>query len=289
MIIEPNRAASERISLSQLFLGPGGALTMAGSVDLADYSRFKHGDLAVASTYGAALAEAFAARLSTEVTRLKVTSSAFGFVPPAAYSLVAPFVDRLRAVTHLEVEYFKVDRLTVTNGDYATMPIEQRKRALGDGSLLVDPQASLVGEHVVAVDDVRITGTHEAVMDDCLVKGGAASVQHLYVVDAFQSRHNPVAEGAMNAASVRTTADLTDIANSPTFAPNARFCKWVITLPEHEMIKFIETAPEAVTRWVVEAVALDALHRYPAYAAGAAAFRRMAAGDIGRVGSHTRF
>ena len=263
----------DRIAVARLVGDPDhGGFGVDGPVDRAEYARFKHGDGRIALQYGTALAEVFAATLPDDAVRVKVTSSAFGFVPPAAHSLVAPFVARLRQITDLHLECFKVDRLTVTNGDYATMPTEQRKLALGAGSLLVDPQTSLLGQHVVSVDDVRVTGTHEAVMDQALTAAGAERVQHLYVIDAWAERENPETESVMNASSVRTVADLIDIAGRPWFIPNARFCKRVVTLGAGDLTAFLAAAPAAVTEWVATAVELDALHQYAAYASGCAAF-----------------
>lgn len=270
--------STDRIACARLVSTPeSGTLTVDGNVNLKEYSRFKHGDGTAAAKYGAALADQFAARLPDDITRVKVTSSAFGAVPPSANALVGPFVDRLRQVTMLGVEQFKVDRLSVTNGDYATMTLEQRRANLGSGSLMVDPRASIAGEYVLSVDDVRVTGTHENVIDECLRSAGAGDVQHLYVIDAWEERDNPAAESVMNASSVRTVHDLIDVATGTGFIPNARFCKRVINLSAADQQTFLAAVPAAVTRWVLRAVEADGLAHYPAYAQAAATFQTNAA------------
>lgn len=267
---------SARLSLTRLSRDSSGlrlhATPGCPDVSLPEYSQFKYGDGVVSQRYGAALADLILPRFQGR--EVMVTSSGWGFVPPAAHSLVRHFV--ARASRHdVKVIPFRVMRSTVSNGDYASMTLEERQKAMRGHALSVDPDVDLTGTIVVALDDVRVTGVHEVAMDECLRAAGAAHVEHAYVVDAWEVREDPSTEAVLNASGVRSAQALLGLTLQWGFAPNARFCKRVLGMEEDQMEQFLNTAPLWVSDWIESAVGLDRLDQYDAYAAGAARLRRL--------------
>ena len=259
----------QRIALAALARTPEGALTTqgrhGGAVDTAQYSGFKHGDGAAATLYGAALAAATLRQVGTGA-RLHVTSSGFGFVPPAAHGLVDPFVRTARTLG-ADVTAFRVIRSTVSNGDYAAMTLQERQDAMKSHALSVHDH-DLDGAVVVALDDVRVTGVHEQSMDECLRAAGAAVVHHAYIVDAWDVREDPAVEAALNASSFTEDSALAALTWAPAFTPNARFAKRVLKMEGGQMEAFLSSVPVWVGEWVQAAAQLDRLAQYSAYRPG---------------------
>lgn len=249
-----------RISLAELAFDTG--LPDAALVDSQGYSRFKHGDAAVARRFGSALAVLAAQRLGSQP--VLVTTSAFAEVPPAAYSLLMPFVHQLRLLRpDLDVGSFRVTRRGVSNGDYSRMTTADRQGAIGAHDLT--PERELAGAFVLALDDIRVTGNHERAMDRCLTEAGVDQVWHLYVVDAGQFAAVPQVESVLNEAAIGDVQDLLDIAAGRRFVPNARLCRRVLSLAANDLRTFVELAKPSLLGWLSTAIEHDGLAGVPAY------------------------
>lgn len=259
----------QRIALAALARTPNGTLTTVsrhgGPVDPAQYAAFKHGDGAAATLYGADLAAVVIDQVGTS-TPLHVTSSGFGFVPPAAHALIGPFT-RTARLLGADVTAFRVLRATVSNGDYAAMSLDQRQAAMSGHALSVHDH-NLEGAHVIALDDVRVTGVHEHAMQDCLTRAGAQTVHHAYIIDAWQVRQDPSVESALNASAVNGDRALAALTHASVFTPNARFSKRVLTMGQDRLRAFLGMTPEWVGEWVLSAAELDHLDQYEAYREG---------------------
>lgn len=250
----------KRIWLAELSSRHG--LPRAALVDARGYSRFKHGDAAAGRRFAVALAALAAQRLDERP--VLVTTSAFAQVPPAAYSLLIPFVQHLRLLRpDLRVGTFRIIRQGVSNGDYSRMTPADRRAAIGAGDL--SPERDIAGAVVLALDDIRVTGNHERAMDRCLTDAGVAEVRHLYVVDAAGFAGCPQIESVLNEAATRGAAELLDIAAARRFVPNARLCRRVLSLPEEELRAFVQRAQPSLLGWLCAAVEHDGLARVPAY------------------------
>lgn len=252
--------SKKRICLTKLASADG--LPQAALVDARSYSRFKHGDAATARRFAVALAALAARRLDERP--VLVTTSAFALVPPAAYSLLIPFVQHLQLLRpDLEVGTFRITRRGVSNGDYSRMTPEDRRASIGAGDLT--PERDITGAVVLALDDIRVTGNHERAMDRCLTEAGVAEVRHLYVVDAAGFADCPQIESVLNEAAIDGAADLLEIAAERRFVPNARLCRRVLSLPADEVRRFVDGVQPELLGWLSAAIEHDGLARVPAY------------------------
>lgn len=252
----------KRICLTELDSEHG--LPRAALVDARGYSRFKHGDAAAGRRFAVALAALAAQRLDGRP--VLVTTSAFAQVPPAAYSLLIPFVEHLRLLRpDLQVGVFRIRRRGISNGDYSRMTPADRRAAIGSGDLT--PERDLTGATVLALDDIRVTGNHERAMDRCLTDAGVAEVWHLYVVDAGRFAVSPQIESVLNEAAIGGPQDLLEISRERRFVPNSRLCRRVLALPEDQLRHLIREAHPALLGWLRAAVRHDRLDRVPAYEA----------------------
>ncbi|MBO1754946.1 phosphoribosyltransferase family protein [Allobranchiibius sp. CTAmp26] len=250
-----------------------------GPVGAASYSRFKHGSGALATRFARLLAQQYADHHDLSSTsRVWVTGSGYATVPPAAAALVAPFVAALgELVPGLQVRELRVHRSGRTPGDYAAMTPADRDAALRDDCMYVEDGADLRGELVVALDDIRVTGTHERAMNACLTAAGARWIDHLYLVDAAAFATAPQLESMLNAAAVARLDDLLAIMRAADFVPNARVCRRVLRLPPDELVRFVEQVPAQVLRWVCDAIEADHLADVDQFADGVRRLRGLTA------------
>ncbi|GAB3579892.1 phosphoribosyltransferase family protein [Calidifontibacter terrae] len=273
---------SERIALHVMGADDLG-LPSYGPVQANDYSRFKHGDGRIAIDYGRALADRFLEVVPLTTGAVAVTSSGYAAVPPAARALVRPFLQRLHErAPELSATAFRMHRLGVSPGDYATMDPAARSQAVSAKSMQIDPRVDLRGVRVVALDDIRVTGTHEAAMDGCLNAAGASWIDHLYLVDAHLCAVRPEVESTLNSAWVRTVDHVLDVACAPGFEPNARFAKRIALMSREDQERFARLAPLYAVLWVTEAMLADGLDHVAAYATGVRRFRQALA-DVQRL------
>lgn len=245
-------------------------LPATGLVERIGYSRFKHGDAAIGRGYARALAALVAPQLPTG--RVLVTTSGFDRVPPAAHSLLAPFVTEVRRRRpDIAVETAKIGRRGVSSDDYARMTSSQRAAELAADRLTAP--GGVTGATVLALDDIRVTGTHERAVDRCLIDAGAASVSHLYVVDASTFSDFPQVEAVLNSVAAADACALLSVTRSMRFVPNARLCRQVVRLPAEQLTTFVQGAGERLLAWLDWAIEADGLASLPSYACGASAFR----------------
>lgn len=272
--------ARKRIRLTTLRSVEG--LPTTGLVDAAGYSRFKHGDAVGGRRYAMALAALAARRI--DGIQVRVTTSAYDRVPPAAHSLLAPFVQHLRVLRpEVDVATVRMIRRGVSDGDYARMPLAARRDAVDARNLhLAD---DVRDSQVLALDDIRVTGTHELAVDACLRAAGVRDVRHLYVVDAHRFAATPSIESTLNEAAIRDAADLIAVTRSARFVPNARFCRRVLTLPADQQALFAELADASLLAWLAAAVEHDGLAGLAAYAEHVARWRRVSAAQVALPGA----
>ncbi|MDR3351988.1 MAG: phosphoribosyltransferase family protein [Zoogloeaceae bacterium] len=242
-------------------------------LSLHDYSRFKHGDGAFARTYGMLLALHAIPACFERPGDIHVTASAYKVARPAAVALLAPFVHTARLLAERHgfagrILPFRLHRLNLTHGDYATMNFHQRDAIIRQNGLHLPEDVRLEGKNVIALDDIRVTGLHETAMDALLHQGGAACVLHAYVLDVADGHQDPEIEARINHACVRNMDDLIRMAASRDFLVNARFCRRILDEPAAEIRRFAAASPLAVLGQLLHDAAGDELPQMPRYQKG---------------------
>ncbi len=139
---------------------------------LSTYSRMKYSDPSAARSMAEVLLNSMLrdpeiVTLLSEGETIAITGSAYGEVPTAAVN-VAKAVADLAEDCGVNVVFFKTSTagdLAVTN--YGAMSAEQRLACLNSFSYWVEmeEQKRIRGKHVVIIDDLNATGTHERRLD----------------------------------------------------------------------------------------------------------------------------
>lgn len=259
----------------------GKVYTKDGTVCVDNYSRFKHGDGDVSETFGLQLAEAFSDQYdSLDGGHILVTSSAYKAAPPASESLLEPFTTRLQErFPAARVEPFKIDRTVLTQGDYATMSIEQREDIMKRNGLKLPKNVDIHADAIIALDDILVTGSHEVAVQNLFDRSGVTSdIYYAYLLKVGEGVNDPRIEAAVNYCAVRSLSDVVKVANnSTTFIPNARVCKMIVSSGPEDIAHFSESVEDAdVLETIHEYIQGDELDKMQGYTDGARLFARFA-------------
>lgn len=218
--------------------------------DPADYSRFKFGDGRVARRFGRDLAQGFAAQWLAqlpEMAQLVVLPSPYSFIPTASYWMAQAFTRELnRALVEQGrsvVQEVKISRSITYRDDYGNLTFEERLRLIGNDAFRVDT-AALLGKTLVFVDDIRITGSHQLVIERMMNQYGLTN-PHIFVYygQLTNSAVHPNIENYLNYYAIQSLADLTPLIQSADFRINTRLVKYILNHPPADCLPFLENQP----------------------------------------------
>ena len=201
-----------------------------------EYSRFKYGDGAVASNFGAELAHSF---ILTHVElallpKINLFPSPYQFIPTATYTLAMSFLHELNVfrLGHSlpAAKLSRIYRHTTYTQDYGQMSADMRRQLIGSDLFDFEGVRS-EDEFLIMIDDILITGSHEFVVGKALEAGGYLNKHiYLYFAELVNQNIDPSIENELNYASVRSHKDFEHILLSPDFQFNTRNIKYLLGL-----------------------------------------------------------
>jgi hypothetical protein len=254
--------------------------TGLGLVDLIDYSAFKHGSGDIAHRYGSLLAQKLAEVLAASgCRRIAVASSAYLVAPPASHALMPSALAGLRAILPVvRFDEFKIHRAVLTEGDYASMSLEERAIATERSGLSLPVALGADVDGVVLLDDIFVTGTHEGAIRSMLERLGHASLPtlHGYVLGVRDGTRDPWVEARINHEAVASLRDVADLSRSVTrFVPNARVCKFLAAAAPCEIDEFCRLVDGGHLRTLASYLVGDGLMAMECYASGVGRFLKI--------------
>lgn len=142
---------------------------------------------------------------------LLLSPSAFGAIPTAAFWMTE-FLGQHLAGASLD---FETVRFLRSGGfechNYSRMGLEDRKKALAQREVWLDPEVETAGKTLLVLDDLRSTGAHESMLLDSLKKHTQLRrVIFLYWVGftPHLAMTAPQTEDALNNSKIADVADL---------------------------------------------------------------------------------
>ncbi|MBC8152847.1 MAG: hypothetical protein H7Z72_08055 [Bacteroidetes bacterium] len=215
--------------------------------DAARYSRFKFGDGDVARRFGRELAQGFATQrlpMIPKTAQLVVLPSPFSFIPTASYWMTQAFTRELnRALVEQErsvAQEVKIGRSITYRDDYGNLTFAERIRLIGNDTFRVDTMA-LEGKTLVFVDDIRITGSHQLVIERMMDRYGLANPHtFVYYGQLTNAEVHPNIENYLNYYAVKSLGDLTPIVQSTSFRINTRLVKYILNHAPADSQPFLE-------------------------------------------------
>ncbi len=211
--------------------------------DPVDYSRFKHGDGKVAEKWGEELACAFYEKVFRFLPDNRPTvalSSPFCHIPTASFFMYRQFLARINRLLAADgrpvVSESKIFRTVTYRDDYGSLNASERLRLIGNDLFQLD-RHFLAGKRLLLLDDIRITGSHETVIERALEAHDLLDCQRSYLFFAELANHaiHPNIENHLNNYAMKSLDDLHEIIQEGHFRLNTRVVKWVLA---HEPIAF---------------------------------------------------
>lgn|GEM_PF-1006815 len=252
----------------------GNVITANGSrLDTYSYSLFKYGHHETASRYADQLVKLLlaspVASYFEDDQPVIVSSSAYKRLHTAAASLADSIAAKLRGQGHA-AQNGRIHRSKLTEGDYSTMSEQQRHYWMANNGLSVDT-AVFHGRHVIIVDDIRITGSHEQSVWNLFADMPIKSLTNLYVVelDPAVAKRDPKIETRMNQTAVRSLSDLLSLIwEEESFNISARTIKFILGQKQDVLQKFLEKVPCAELRSIHLGLLDDGYYAMEVYIAG---------------------
>jgi hypothetical protein len=236
-----------------------------------DYSRFKFGDDLVAEKFGTALAEGF---IQTQLVgktpgQLVVVPSPYAFIPTATFAMKNYFVYHLNRwlATHgyPVVQETKVFRTVTYKEDYGELDAAQRLQLIGNDSFHID-KSFLEGKTVIFLDDIRITGGHEKMIQKMVSAYQLENeIYMLYYAELKNNSIHPNIENFLNYHCIKSIFDLQDIIQGERFFINTRIVKYILNYDHAAFSIFLQNQKPAFIQLLLNMAIGNGYHTIGAY------------------------
>ncbi|MEO6550377.1 MAG: phosphoribosyltransferase family protein [Ferruginibacter sp.] len=213
-----------------------------------EYSGFKFGDDMIAEKFGVALAEQFIRQYLRHhpiSAQIVVISSPYSFLPTATFAMKNYFVftlNRWLAENNFSVvQETKVHRTITYKEDYGELDAEQRMNLIGNDSFHIDKDF-LVGKTLLFLDDIKITGSHERMINKMLTAYNLHNDTHLlYFAELENKNIHPNIENQLNYSLVKSIFDINPIIKNERFSINTRLVKYLLNAEPVSFKIFIQS------------------------------------------------
>ncbi|MCE3007621.1 MAG: phosphoribosyltransferase family protein [Bacteroidetes bacterium] len=233
------------------------------------YSRYKYGHAESARLLGKALAEMAIQENPSYVAKeeLWISASAYKAVPTAAQLLLYTVVNQLnrwrKSQNINQLSVFSLHRRTIFPQDYGALEEAGRQAIMRENQLYTSTKLS--DKAVLIIDDMRVTGAHEACVANFLEQQGVRSLLKLYVAESQLA--DPKLEDQLNHSWMNSPDRFAQLMMETNWLPNARCCKYLLTKPKPAELQMLRKlgGPEK-WRIVVQAIEADGYDRLSDYA-----------------------
>lgn len=254
--------------------------TSGKDFDIDNYSRFKYGcgdqTLQLATMMAGELINRYGHDLST----MYLAASPFKHVPTAAYNLLMDIVPILVDRGYAPKGLFRIDRGVVKAVDYSSLNATQRAHS-NAGRQVIVPEVSrlqIAGQHVLIIDDIRVSGTTEDETRKGLSLAGVGRADYGYLAQIEQQADHSfdaTIEHQLTHSTILALSDLQNlIASTPSYNLNARTCKFILRSNPEDVASFARHIPGDLYEAMMTAIIADEYHTMPEHRAAFNAFVR---------------
>lgn len=220
--------------------------------DPTEYSRFKFGSKNASKDFGKALGEAFCKEVLPNLPDpIVIISSPYCFIPTATFAMKDYF---LKEVNNWLVENdrpvvneTRIHRTITYKEDYGALSAEDRMKLISGDSFHIDADF-VEGKSLILLDDIKITGSRERVVENTIQKFGLEDHHRVYTYFAELTNPDicPTIENFFNYAFVKSIFDVEEIIDGccDSFMFNTRVVKYLLCSPHEEFIQFINNTSD---------------------------------------------
>lgn len=237
--------------------------------DVEEYSRLKFGSDRVARKFGRQLADAFFHEHYQTLTTQKcvIIPAPSTTVPVAATLLANHFLNRINArlanLGHLPCELTHVHRDMTYNNNYADLQAEERRKLLAGDSQYFN-RDFVKGKHIIFIDDVRITGSHEEKLESVL-KALKLTNSRTYVSFCRYTGTNPAIEGKLNHCYIRDAKDLVRMSHEHGHIMTTRAIRLLLEYDADRIEELLQQATDVFLESAYHAAIVKGYNRVPEY------------------------
>ncbi|HSI21248.1 MAG TPA: phosphoribosyltransferase family protein [Verrucomicrobiae bacterium] len=237
----------------------------------ARYSRFKYGDSRVSLEFAREIATLLVADPTVKRRLLSgkavITSSAYKVVPTAAHSVAAALYTLLLRQGY-PVQHAFIYRSNLSEGDYAKKSLEERQQLMANNGLILKEE-DFADHHVIVIDDIRITGSHERAVESLFSTIAVKSLHFLYAVEMkpVDALADPTIEDRINHYWMKSPKQLLSLMKRPAFVLNARTCKYILALPAPELTVLLAGLDDSRLAELHAGIKGDEYHKMDCYRA----------------------
>ena len=236
------------------------------------YSKFKFGCKDTSREFGLALADAFAWKyiLPGQIRgQIVVLSSPYCFIPTATFAMKDYFVQRLNQILvqcgQPVVEETKIHRTITYKEDYGGLSAEQRFNLIQNDGFHMDTEF-IKGKTLIFLDDIKITGSHERVIERMLNDYGVENDRiFAYFAELTDPTIDPRVENTLNYAYVKNLLDLDKIIKNEAFVLNTRIVKYILNYNHADFVVFINFQRLKLVESIYHLALGNSYHLIPEY------------------------
>ena len=211
-----------------------------------DYSKFKYGAIDIARKFGYLLADKFIESCFKDHydgKQIVVLPSAYSYIPTASFFMKVFFVEKLNLFLYKNgypvVQETKINRTVTYREDYGEMSAEDRYNLISGDSFHIDKDY-IRGKHLLLLDDIKITGTHERIIIKMLNDSQVSNDCYmLYFAELVNSTISPKFENYLNNYFVKNLENVDWIIKNENFIFNTRVVKYILNANSEDFNAFI--------------------------------------------------
>jgi hypothetical protein len=211
-----------------------------------DYSRFKFGDSLIGKKFGKALAQAFIDNYLIHQTANKkfiAYSSPYQYIPTATMTMFEEFVFQtnrwLVSKNRSVLETCRIYRNNTYSQDYGELSAAERLQLIGSDLFYLDSNR-VMGKTLLLLDDIKITGSHEYVLNRTLNHLNISQEAiFLYFAEMVNPRINPNIENYLNYHAIKSLKDLAELMKDENFVYNTRAIKYILSSSLNDLGHFV--------------------------------------------------
>ena len=236
------------------------------------YSQLKFGSDAAAKSMGYELANAyFAAHMDVLIAnRSVVIPSPYNHIKNAATVMTHHFVDRLNELLvnacGKAVEYSIIHRKVSYIKDYGYLSKAKRKGLIDNDSFYLNREF-LVDKHLIFVDDVKITGTHEDKLIEILDREKIDNECH-FLYYAQYGGQSPSIEAEINFAGMKSADDFIEMTKQPKHHVLIRPIKYVLGQKPDELARILTELSDDTLHQMYYGSLAEGYFKIPSYQTG---------------------
>lgn len=206
--------------------------------DKTEYSFFKYGSIKSSASMGRSLGKAFCEEV-LDKSKFSINDdflvfpSSYGFIPSAANLMKDYFLLELNKYVQTKginktFDSAKIQRYTHYQEDYASLSYEERVKITSNDKFYIDAEF-VKGKTLVFIDDIKITGRHEELIEETLRRQGLSGVKriHVYYAELLDKTTDPNIESKLNTC-INPSIELLKVLKTDGVVFNTRFIKFVL-------------------------------------------------------------